>query len=71
MYVVTIQDAMKICSSEQTKGKRYASEWALFWTDKKRYDLSFDKTKLKWREDDGRFDKLFKDLDVKVLRRNK
>lgn len=67
LYITTILDAQKICQSEQTKGKNYGSEWALFWTDKRKYDLAFDKTKLKWRKDDGRFNKLFGDLGVKNL----
>lgn len=49
-FFLTIDDAMKLCSDERSKGVLHGTRWAYFWTSLKNYASNY------WMGDDGGLD---------------
>ena len=69
MFIVTIEDAMKFCSDDRTKGKLYGKEWMYVWTTAVYYLSVNDINELVFREDNGSQNHIIKELGITIFNR--
>ena len=68
LYVMSVADAMKVCSDPRTQGRGQYGYWMLCWTLVERLQHEADSyTPEIIRKDDGRFANLFNELGVEDL----
>ena len=68
LYLCSLEDAKKICSSPKTKGAARGGSWCLMFTTLENFFNWNGKDTIIIKKDDGRNDELFKELGVKVLK---
>jgi len=65
LWRVTVGDAMKICNDKRTEGRsQWGGLWHLVWTTHELDNPDY----AEFVKDDGRFDKLLNELNIKVLK---
>lgn len=71
-FFMSIDDAMKLCSDERSKGVLHGTKWAFFWTSLKNYcgnywDLTLNGLDLTKFYDNGSRDALLEELGITKL----
>ena len=66
--MMTVDDAMRFCSSDVSKGQMYGSHWAYFWTRVETYrDNLTDEINVTKLIDDGSWDKRLAEIGVRKI----